>query len=578
MNAQLVLSFDPLTCLELSLISNGIVVVLLLSFEMNGKLESRRRRRRPDRGIDLPPSLLHRDMRTELRPLHRLCTLSTELEGTSICSPVILFQRYIAAVSYGGVLKLYCLQEDWMNRPPRNLVLPTWKLELALAETSRVVCLTSMETTVSNDMILGYAIVATGGGHVILIEIDAAGSKPRLAYSIDTNILNVVSVTGWIMENDIHIAVGSKSGLIEEWKVVTSESTNGHQDVSFHLIWRGSFFTSLHSLMAVNTILSACISQKPCMGQGLQSSSVEVLDRSKLALEWKQGDIVTLGDYCVWPQEGCEWIRATVDGSTDNDLTLGSNLMCRVDDSSWAAALADGSVGILHSFPSSASTATISWGVLVESHQATLPYPAIGLGKLDLEGKSHLAWCLRGGTVYCLPMDEVGADEAKPRNGIPTFLPPAEDEEDFSFLHGFAAGDIQLRGDEVTSASTMEKRPVIVYSGDGGIMEVCICGLLRQSNEEIVHRVALRRMVENGTIQMLLDAFRSMNDGARLLKKPAWSQAYQECQTRDANVDAVMANTSNAFSHTRSLLLSLARQLSREDSTYVTNTALSLVS
>lgn len=545
---------------------------------MNGKLESRRRHR-PDRGIDLPPLLLRQNLRSELLPLHRLCTLSTELEGTSICSPVILFQRYIAAVSYGGVLKLYSLQEDWMNRTPRTLVLPTWKLELVQDETSRVVSLTSMEVTVNSDAILGYAIIATSRGHVSLIEIDVtAGNKPRLAYSIDTNILNVVSVTGWMMENDIHIAVGSKSGLIEEWKFVTAESTNGHQEVTNQLIWRGSFFTSLHSLMAVNSTLSACISQKPRMGGGLQSSTVEVLDRSKLALEWKPGEIATLGDYCLWPEEGCEWIRATVDGSTGDDVTLGSNIMCRIDDSSWAAALADGSVGILHSFPSSVSTATIGWGVLLESHQATLPYPAIGLGKLDLEGKPHLAWCLRGGTVYCLPMDEGGADGPNPRKGVPTFLPPAEDEEDFSFLHGFAAGDIQLQGDESTSASMMDKRPIIVYSGDGGIMEVYVCGLLQQSNEEVVDRVALQKMVENGTIQMLLDAFRSMDDGARLLKKQTWSQAYQECQDSDANVDAVMANTSNAFRHTRSLLLSLARQLSREDSIYLTSTALSLVS
>ena len=532
---------------------------------MNRKTENRRRRR-PDRGIDLPPSLLNQDVViSDVQPLHHLCTLSTELEGTSICAPVILFQRYIAAVSFGGILKLYTLQADWINRSPRTFILPKWRVKVVENDGSRVVALTSMEMIANNDKILGYVVVATGEGQVVLVEFDAAGNKPRVTYSIDYNILNVVSVTGWIMDNDIHVAVGTKSGWIEEWKIFIAESTNGQQDLSHCRIWCGSFFASLHSLMAVSTTLSACISQKPRMGRGLQSSTVEVLDRAKLAAEWKEGEVATLGDYCVWPQEGCEWIRATVDGSAGNDLTLGSNLMYRVDDSSWAAALADGSVGILHSFPStSESTPTMSWGVLLDSHQATLPYPAIGLGKLDLRGKPHLAWCLRGGTVYCLPMDEDGAD--KPQR-FPTFLPPAEDEEDFSFLHGFAAGNINLQNDEGTSTSTMETKPIIIYSGDGGIMEVYICGLLLKGNEDVIHRVSLQKMADNGTIRLLLDGFRSMQDECRLLKKPTWSQAYQECQARDTDVDAVMANASNAFCHTRALLLSLARELSRENST-----------
>jgi hypothetical protein len=519
-----------------------------------------RRQRRPDRGIDLPPSLSGRTLQTQ--PLHRICTLSTNLEGTSICPPVVLFQRFIASVSYSsGILKLYELKAEWVQLLqqqqqtiiPLTQIQPQWKLEVVKKEDeSRVVAMTSVELLKVESKSLGYMAVATSEGNVFVVEV-FADQEPRLVYSLSTDIMNVVAVACWIDETGglFHIAIGAKSGVLEEWKI----AIDWQQEPQ--LVWRGSFGTSLHSLVFATT-LSACISQRPRMGRALQSSTVEVLNRSKLATDWKEqgGDttiLLSLSDYCVWPDEGREWIRSPSGG---DDIALGTNILCRIDNVSWAAALADGSVGVLNSFLSAENDFT-SWGVILDSHQATLPFPAIGLGRVDLVTGPHLACCLRGGTVYCLPMDDDDDDGDDSRSSVSTFLPPTSEEEDYAFLHGFAAGNIQLKGDSASFGAT-ETTPIIIYSGDGGTMEVYACGLLPRSNKDVAQLATLQKMLEHGTIQVLLDALRTMSSEERLLQKPYWSQAREECQGDDCTAKAVMTNQSNAYDNTRALLLSLA--------------------
>ena len=524
---------------------------------MKGKLRNGRRAR-PDQGIDLPPPLLYSELSADVQPLHHLCTLSAELEGSSTCPPIILFHRFIATLSYAGVLKLYTLRSAWIHQSPRTLIPPTLKLPLVEDDSSHVVAMAELDGTKVNEKILGTIIVATCQGRIFLVEVDSdCNTAPRLVHTVDTNILNVASITGWITDNEISIVVGAKSGCIEEWKVVVHDSTDGPPTPALihHLVWRGSFHTFLHSLMAIRTTLSVCISQTSHMVPKIHSSSVEVLDRSKLAQAWKEKDeTLELAHFCIWPNEGHEWVRATTDQSPKQDVALGSNVMFRINHSSWAMALADGSVGVLNTFPPSASSSTVGWGLTSDSLQATLQYPAIGLGELELDGNPHLACCLRGGTVYCLPLLR-----SSKQHNYPAFVPPADDEEDFSFIHGFAAGNVYFEDSEDRSSSFINKKPVILYAGDGGMIEVYLCGLQIQRNLDVVHQSTLQKMADNGTIQLFLNGIKAMKHGDRLLKHETWSLAHEECHVSEVTVEALLTNKSNVFVHTRALLLNLAQ-------------------
>lgn len=526
-----------------------------------------RQRRRQERGIDVPPSISGPSSDTaygttkwkpldwETHPLHRLCTLSTDMEGTSICAPLIVFQRFIASVSADtGCLKLYELSADWARQSPLTQVQPKWKCHVNITtdsqkeESLRVVAISSVEVSLE-EYLLGFMVLVTCEGDVYICKL-FSDKDPRTVHSFSTRVLNVMSVACWMEGDILHIGIGTKAGLVEEWKINTEQQESR--------IWRGSFKTPLHSLVAVpmekkTHTLSACISERPRMGRALQSSTVEVLDRMKIQKDWKEdSEALLLSNYCQWPDAGREWRRSADTGI--EGITFGSNELHRLGDSSWGAALADGSVGILTSFKSEREGG--GWGVMPYARQATLAYPAIGLGELNLPSGPHLACCLRGGTVYCLSMDYDEEDES----AIPIFLPPFEGgEEDYEFLHGFAAGNIQMQGSGVTYGSLhTDKLPIVVYSGDGGVMEVFACGSLCSMNPSVEKHVALQEMTENGTIRMLVDELQGMSDENSLLTDILWLKSRQECRDEAITVDMVMANHKNRFENTHALLLSLA--------------------
>jgi hypothetical protein len=524
-----------------------------------------RRRRRQERGIDVPPIVtgpssvvtssvtgIWTGQDLEMQPLHRLCTLATSLEGTSICAPIVVFQRYIASVSADNTsLKLYELNASWVHQTPLTQVLPKWKCLIgdtaAQPEAMRVVAIACADVRSAER--LGYVVLATCEGDVYIVQVSGE-TEPRVAYSFSTHILNVVSITCWVEDDGLSVGVGAKSGLIEEWKIGT--------DWKHELrVWKGSFKTPLHSLVAVPMgkeahTLSACISQRPRMGRALQSSTVEVLDRSKIVADWKDDALLSLVDYCQWPDAGREWRRRSDD--IGEGVTFGTNVLCRVGDSAWGAALADGSVGVLTSFRSDQERG--GWGLMPNVRQATLSHPAIGMGALNLPNGPHVACCLRGGTVYCLSTDYDEEDESS----IPVFLPPFENEEDdFEFTHGFAAGNIQMQGTNVSYGTVHTKNmPIVVYSGDGGVMEVFACGLLSSLNPEVEKQVAMQEMLENGTVEQLVIGLRRMEDDDKLLVDMLWLKAREECREPGITVDLVMTNENDQYENTHLLLLSLA--------------------
>mmetsp|Transcript_13091 Transcript_13091/g.19268 ORF Transcript_13091/g.19268 Transcript_13091/m.19268 type:complete len:539 (+) Transcript_13091:51-1667(+) len=537
---------------------------------MNASIGGTHRRRikaaTRDQGIDLPPSIVGYnhgnfvDLPIEMQTLHHLCTMTTETEGTSICRPEILFERFIVLISFSGKLKLYEVKSHFCNQVPLCQIKPKWVCEVLPKDDSftRVTVIASCRASYKiKDGLLGYVVVATSQQEIFLVRI-MEDDKPSVEYSFSTGILNTFCITCWFTdEGFLHFVIGSKSGFLEEWNI--NINLSGCQET---ILWKGSFGTTLNSVLAVHqktkTTLSVCISQKPYFGRALQSSTVEVLNRQRLIREYKaENGLLKLIDYCLWPEAGYEWRQISdCDVSNGEGVAFGSNIMCCVDETRWAAALADGSVGILHTGGGDA----INWGIKRDSHQATLTYPAIGISIVNLSNKPHLVCCLRGGTIYCL---SVKTDEEDESNLSTVFLPPftTNNGDDFEFLHGFAAGNISMTGEKVSYGGlSTDNMPIVVYSGDGGVMEVYACGLLTERSKlEVAQELVLKEMRDNGTVQMLLDALQNMKEDNPLLLQTIWSLANNEC-TVDCkiSIDDIITNASKNYENTRSLLISLA--------------------
>lgn len=527
----------------------------------------RRRRKvaRSDQGIDLPPSIVgynngsYDNLPLEIQTLHYLCNLTTETEGTSICQPEIIFERFIASISFSGKLKLYEIESRFCKQVPLSHIKPKWICELFHKDASfnRVAATANCKTSYKTENgTLGFVVVATAQREICLVNI-FEDDKPAVVFSFSTGILNTSSVTCWITDKGLlHVVIGSKSGCLEEWSI--NINLPNYQE---SLLWKGSFGTQLQSVLALNNkppsaTLSACISQKCKFGRALKSHSVEVLNRKRLLQEWKaENGPFNLIDYCLWPEVGCEWRQISEGGVGNGEgITFGSNVMCCVDKNRWAAALADGTVGILHAGENDA----LNWGVKRNSHQASLTYPAMGISMMNLSNKPHLVCCLRGGTVYCLCVE---TDENE-SNFSTVFLPPFKKYEgdDFEFLHSFAAGNIAMTGGKVAYGDlSTDSMPIIVYVGDGGIMEVYACGLLAERSNLVAQEFALQEMRENGTIQMLLDALQNMKDDDPLLSQTNWASAFKECIGESTiSIDDIIADDANKYENIRSLLISLA--------------------
>jgi hypothetical protein len=69
---------------------------------------------------------------------------------------------------------------------------------------------------------------------------------------------------------------------------------------------------------------------------------------------------------------------------------------------SFAAALSDGSIAVMRAMITDGS---LRWGV--DGDQRVLSFPAIGIAPVTLSTGPHLACCLRGGTVYLVPENEI---------------------------------------------------------------------------------------------------------------------------------------------------------------------------
>jgi hypothetical protein len=200
----------------------------------------------------------------------------------------------------------------------------------------------------------------------------------------------------------------------------------------------------------------------------------------------------------------------------------------------FAAALSDGTIAVMHA---TFADGSLRWGV--NGSQIALSFPAIGIASVTFSTGSHVACCLRSGTVYLVPENDTP---------VAAILAPVERESSTQYLQGFHAGNMLVKG--ITSYSDL---PVFVYSGAGGILQVYSCVLLSQTEKDSV----LRELVENGSVTLLRDFLCSLRGEDPLLIMDLWNLARDEfLHANDTPTFSMLSSAS--FANTRRLLIELS--------------------
>ena len=479
----------------------------------------------------------------------------------------------------------------------------------------------------------GHLVVVTASGVVSLVAYDAVAMQEQRHYQHrpleQTSAVRLIrtfatssasstpSCVGWSEAYHV-VTVGYRTGQIEEW------SAHGS------LRWK----TAPHNELEVTDLqpisqdvnqdndqnsgfIAVCLLQRltPVLPDRPQHNvTVEVLDRHKLKTAF-DGTPLALIDHVLWPQDSSNsngGLRSTdpvlidpsvlpdVASRTTSRRSFGSNRLCRFrsrlnpcqDTPSFVGAvLDDGTVGVAtFSMPTGDGVddndsdkdvddgnnnndhSTMKWGVSDDNHMALLSFPAIGAGFLRFQRKLHLVCCLRGGTVYLLPIHPQHNKENKETGNdtVTVFRRPLQDPDtaddhhvlhphqqtqyhphdsqqfdgSLYYLQSFACGNIHKRNDTTTNNNNNNNNgndgiPIVVYVGPAGIMDVYACGLYHHHNDRLATKLLLEQLLENGVLRTVLEMLQSpFHDNIGLQQNEdnpdlaaLWKNAMKECRS-----------------------------------------------
>jgi hypothetical protein len=226
---------------------------------------------------------------------------------------------------------------------------------------------------------------------------------------------------------------------------------------------------------------------------------------------------------------------------------------CNGTDPSFAAALSDGTIAIMSS---SSLQGRMSWGISCSSNQLHSTYPVIGISTVERDGTRHVACCLRGGTVYVIPI--TGRDTDLSDCPISVFLPVEEESEESvdRYIQGFSAGNVAANVLSDSSKASLNV-PIMVFSGAAGVLEVHACMLMEGGVEERL----LQDMLDNGSVQLLCELLSSLTDECdALLQQNSYADARDELLRANVEHEKISVQDLNSeqFSALRGLLLDVA--------------------
>jgi len=177
----------------------------------------------------------------------------------------------------------------------------------------------------------------------------------------------------------------------------------------------------------------------------------------------------------------------------------------------------------------------------------------IGLGTIKSGNERHVACCLRGGTIYLVPVVE-GTD---PRKDIVMYATPVDlaDCGAVRYVQNFAAGLAQVTSwQDDDNSSSMKCAALIGWPG--GKIDV-----YEMNTEEPGNNMLLDNLAERGTLSKFVKMLMTMDENhSQLESSTLWKQAWDECTKAnevDSAADRIRNPNDHTFEGTRLLLLSL---------------------
>ena len=177
----------------------------------------------------------------------------------------------------------------------------------------------------------------------------------------------------------------------------------------------------------------------------------------------------------------------------------------------------------------------------------------IGLGTIKSGKKRYVACCLRGGTIYLVPVVE----GTNPRKDILMYATPVDlaDCGAVRYVQNFAAGMAQVTSwQDNDNSSSMKCAALIGWSG--GKVDV-----YEMKTEEPGDNMLLNKLAERGAMSKFVEMIMTMDENHNQLKSSTlWKQAWDECSKAnevDSAVDRIRNPNDHTLEGTRLLLLSL---------------------
>lgn len=223
----------------------------------------------------------------------------------------------------------------------------------------------------------------------------------------------------------------------------------------------------------------------------------------------------------------------------------------------FASAASDGTVAISHCSEDG------SWGVTDENNQVLFCHKVVGIGTIANGQERYLACCLRGGTMYLLPV----AENSKSRKDIIMYATPV-DPTDFGtvrYVHGFAAGMAQVKpwNNIKDDKSGYNTKCTAMVAWSGGKMDVYELDTGESRDDHLL----LQKFAEKGTISKIVEMMLTMEEDHRHLQTSSalWKQAWEECKQAKEDegtiVKSIMSQNDDNFEGMRSLLLHLIKDV-----------------
>lgn len=220
---------------------------------------------------------------------------------------------------------------------------------------------------------------------------------------------------------------------------------------------------------------------------------------------------------------------------------------CFEESQCFASAASDGTVAISHCLEEG------SWGITDENNQIMLFQKCIGLGTIKSGNERYLACCLRGGTIYLVPVVVEGTD----RKDIIMYATPVDsaDSGAVRYVHNFTAGVAQVKSwqDKRDKDGSSSMKCVAMIGWSGGKIDV-----YEMNTVNTRCNLMLDKLTERGTLTKFVEMIRNMDETHHQLQSSLlWKQAWDECMKTN-EVEAVVRNLNDgAFEGTRLLILSL---------------------